>query len=75
MDESQQDEEIRDGTMREEIVRMVVEALNDQGLPELDLDSVRTNPAHRDAFIGMLKDCRPMPVVVQLIQDTESGRL
>ena len=73
--ETEDDADVRDGPMRDEIIRMVVEALNEQGLPDLDLDSVRREPAHRAAFIEMLEDCRPLPVVKQLIVDTRNGRL
>lgn len=74
-DDAAGEEEVRDGPMREEIIRMVVEALNSQGLPELTLDSVRADDHHRTAFIEMLQDCRPLPVVTQLIRDTREGRL
>lgn len=74
-DDASDAEEVHDGPMREEIIRMVVEALNAQGLPELTLDSVRRDESHRAAFVEMLRDCRPLPVVTQLIRDTQDGRL
>ncbi len=69
------DAPVRDGPMRDEIIRMVIEALNEQGLPGLDLDSVRGDTHHRAAFIDLLRDCRPLPVVTQLIRDADEGRL
>lgn len=64
-----------DGTMAEEILRIVVEALNRQGYPDLSIDTLETNAAHRDAAIDMLRDCRPLPVIRELIDQLESRRL
>ncbi len=70
-----EDMRLRDGAMRDEIVAMVIEALNRQGFPDLTLETVRGDPAHREAFIDMLQDCRPLPVVRALIADARAGRL
>lgn len=70
-----EEDHVRDGTMRDEIVRMVIDALNQQGFPGLDLESVRRDPRHREAFTEMLRHCRPLPVVNQLIAEADQGRL
>ncbi len=64
-----------DGSMEEEILRIVIEALNRQGYPDLTVDTLATEAAHRDAAIDMLRDCRPLPVIRDLIGKLESGRL
>ncbi|MCR9221101.1 MAG: hypothetical protein NXI21_12835 [Alphaproteobacteria bacterium] len=69
-----EEDRVRDGPMRDEILTMVVEALNRQGQPDLTAESVRRNPAHREAALDMLRDCRPMPVVLALIAEIEAER-
>ena len=64
-----------DGSMAEEILRIVIEALNKQGYPDLTLDTLATDATHRDAAIDMLRDCRPLPVIRDLIEKLESGRV
>lgn len=60
--------------MREQIVEIVLEALRKQGYPTLTRDSVARDDAHRQAFIDMLGDCRPLPVVRQLMDDAKHRR-
>lgn len=62
---------LRDGPMDREILVMAVEALNKQGHPEITLESTQTDSAHRALVIDMLKDCRPMPVVLDVIAHLE----
>lgn len=69
-----EEDRLRDGPMREEILTMVVEALNKQGFPTLTRASIAGDPAHREAALDMLRDCRPMPIVRALIAEIESGR-
>jgi hypothetical protein len=66
-----EEDRVRDGPMRQEIVTMVVEALNRQGHPDLSPETLPHNPTHKAAVLDMLRDCRPMPVVLQLISDVE----
>lgn len=68
-----EEDRVRDGPMRQEIMTMVVEALNRQGYPDLSLQTLAREPAHKAAVLDMLRDCRPMPVVLQLIEDVERG--
>lgn len=56
-------------SMREEIIAMVIAALRKQGYPTLTRETVATDDTHRAAFIEMLGDCRPLPVVTQLIEE------
>ena len=69
-----EEDRIRDGTMREEIMVMVVEALNKQGHPGLSLDTIKANPEHRTLAVDLLRDCRPITVVLELIDELETGR-
>lgn len=61
--------------MRETVIDIVIEALQQQGLPDVSRTSVLEDRAHREAFIDMLGDCRPLPVVRQLMADVHAGRL
>ncbi len=69
-----EEEYVRDGPMREEIIRMAVEALNREH-PELTADSVNRDPRHRLLFVELLRDCRPLPIIREIIADAEKGRL
>lgn len=60
---------------RAEIIAMCLEALRAQGYPDASLDTVRTGGRVRTAFIAMLEDCRPLPVILDLIADARHGRL
>ena len=61
-------------TMRDQIVAMIIDALRKQGHPDLSVQTVRTDPAHREAFVEMLQACRPMPVITRLIADVRASR-
>ncbi|MEQ8442537.1 MAG: hypothetical protein RIM33_17125 [Alphaproteobacteria bacterium] len=63
---------LRDGPMDHEILAMVVEALNKQGHPDVSMETVYSVPEHKDLAIDLLRDCRPMPVVLDLIAELES---
>jgi len=64
-----------EGSMEEQILKVVIEALNRQGYPGLSPDSLRTNSQHRAAAIDMLQDCRPMPVIRSMIEKIENDQL
>lgn len=72
-DEFPEEDFLRDGPMRDEIIVMLVEALNRQGYPDLDVATIRTRAEHRDAALDMLGDCRPLPVVKALIAELRAG--
>lgn len=61
--------------MREKIIEILIEALNSQGYPDLTLETVRNRPEHQQAFLLMLDDCRPLPVILKLKADARAGRL
>ena len=62
-------------TMRAQIVDIVLDALRKQGYPDMTLETVAADDDHRRAFIEMLEDCRPLPVVRQLIEDARRRQL
>ncbi len=61
--------------MREQVVDIVIDALNRQGFPTLTRATLLENAAHRAAFLDMLDDCRPLPVIQTLKADIRAGRL
>jgi hypothetical protein len=61
--------------MREKIIEIVIAALKLQGLPDLSLETIRSNPDHTEAFLLLLGDCRPLPVVLDIMADAREGRL
>lgn len=73
--ESSRIETIRGEEMREQVIEIVIDALRRQGHPEMTRATIRTDAAHRAAFMAMLDDCRPLPVIVALKQDVRANRL
>tara|TARA_E500000318_G_scaffold101297_1_gene104665 strand:- start:284 stop:505 length:222 start_codon:yes stop_codon:yes gene_type:complete len=67
-----EEDRVRDGPMDQEILTMVVEALRHQGFPNATHESIFGDPDHRAAAVDLLKDCRPMPVVLSLIDALHS---
>lgn len=61
--------------MRETVIELVLEALQRQGHRSACRDSLVADPDHRAAALGLLADCRPLPVIRQLMADVEAGRL
>lgn len=64
-----------EGGMEEQILKVVIDALNDQGYPGLSPESLREDPLHRAAAIDMLRDCRPLPVILSMITRIEDGQI
>jgi hypothetical protein len=64
-----------EGSMEAQILKVVIDALNDQGYPGLSSESLRDNSQHRAAAIDMLRDCRPMPVIRGMIEKIEDRQL
>jgi len=62
---------LRDGPMDLEILTMAIEALNAQGHPDITVESVQRDSAHRALVIDILRECRPMPVVLDVISRLE----
>lgn len=67
--------ETETASMRRQIIEIAVDALRKQGYPQLSLASIRSNPDHRAAFVALLRDCRPLPVILKIIEDAKAGRL
>ncbi len=65
---------LRDGSMRHEIIVMAVEAANKQGYPNVNDQSIWSEKEHRELMLDYLKDCRPLPVILELIAEFESGK-
>lgn len=63
---------LRDGPMRYEIIVMAVEAANKQGYPTMSRESIWSDDKHRNLMLDYLGDCRPMPVILELIEDLKS---
>lgn len=58
-------------TMREEIIDICVDALRRERHPDLTRESIRSDPAHARAMIVTLRDCRPLPVIQDLVRELE----
>lgn len=64
-----------DPAMREEIVEILLAALRRQGHPEISRESLAACEDQRAAFLALLDDCRPLPVIRRLRDDVAAGRL
>jgi hypothetical protein len=61
--------------MREQVVDIILDALNRQGFPNMSRESLRSDTAHRAAFLAMLDDCRPLPIILQIKSELRQGHL
>ncbi len=66
--------EVHGHEMREQLIDIIIDALNRQGYPTLTRESVRTEEAHRTAMLEMLADCRPLPVIEDVKRDLRERR-
>lgn len=57
--------------MRDAIVDMCVAVLRATEFPDADARSVFENAAQAEAFLDLLHDCRPLPVIRDLIAEVE----
>lgn len=73
-DEFPEEDFLRDGPMRHEIIVMAVEAANKQGYPDVNMESIWAKPDHRGLMLEYLNDCRPLPLIKQMITEFESGK-
>lgn len=64
-----------EGGMEKEILKVVVDALNNQGYPGLSPSSLRENLSHQSAAIEMLQECRPLPVILSMIEKIKQGQI
>jgi len=55
--------------MRVEIVRICAEALRDQGHGDVTEAALLSEPRFAAAALRLLEDCRPLPVIVGLMDE------
>ena len=60
--------------MREQIIEICAEALIQRGVAGVDRRSLFHDPAIAGEFLVLLRDCRPLPVVLSLIREVERVR-
>lgn len=58
--------------MRAEIVEICAEALRGNGFADASADTIGRDPALASAAVALLRDCRPLPVVLELIAELEA---
>jgi hypothetical protein len=58
--------------MREEIVEICAEALREQGHPGATPAGILRDAELARAAAALLRDCRPMPVVLELIAELDT---
>ncbi len=57
--------------MRDEIIEICADALRDQGFPDADAAGLMRDPRLAKAGLALLRDCRPLPVVLEVIAELE----
>lgn len=55
--------------MRVEIVRICADALREQGHGEVSEAALLSDPRFASAALRLLEDCRPLPVIVDLMDE------
>lgn len=63
-----------DYDMRAEIVRICVDALREQGIAGVTEATLLADARHAAAAIRLLEDCRPLPVVLALMDELRTVR-
>jgi hypothetical protein len=58
--------------MRDEILDICAQTLREQGHASADAAAMFSQPALAAAAVELLRDCRPMPVIVDLIAELET---
>lgn len=64
---------IRDGPMRQEIITMAVEAAHKHGYEGVTKETIWSDPSHRELMVDYLSDCRPLPLILEMIKEFKSG--
>ena len=59
--------------MRDAIIAMCLEAIQRNGHPQATRETLRRDPAHAAAALALLRDCRPLPVIRDLIAELEAA--
>lgn len=65
----------REIDMRAAIIEMVIASLRRWEGLEVTRDTLRADEAHRAAFVRVLRDCRPLPVVKAIEADVLANAL
>lgn len=55
--------------MREQIIDICLEAMLRQGIAGAERMTIFREPGHARAFLALLRDCRPLPVIRALIAE------
>ncbi len=58
--------------MRAEIVTMCADALRENGVAGASAEAIVRDPRVAAAALDLLRDCRPLPVVLELIAELEA---
>jgi hypothetical protein len=58
--------------MRDEILDICAETLRGQGYNAAQVPALFSEPALAAAAVALLRDCRPMPVILDLIAELET---
>ena len=69
MSSNDNDNDFLAGNMREQLIEIVLDALRAQHYPDATRHSVQHNDAHRQAFLALLDDCRPLPIIRTIRRD------
>jgi hypothetical protein len=60
--------------MRDEIVAMCVEVLRRAGHEQVAAETIMTDEVYSAEFLNLLRDCRPLLVVRELVAEVEAER-
>jgi len=62
-----------EASMRAQILTICVERLRQDGLADATPASVLARPDHAARLLPLLRDCRPLPVILSLIAEAEAA--
>lgn len=65
----------REIDMRETIIEMVIASLRRWEGLAVTRETLRANEGHRAAFVRVLRDCRPMPIIKAIEADALANAL
>jgi hypothetical protein len=60
--------------MRDEIVAMCVDVLRQAGHEQVAAENIMTDEVYSAEFLNLLRDCRPLLVVRELVAEVEAER-
>lgn len=65
----------RDVDVREAIIEMVIASLRRWERLDVTRESLRGDASHREAFVRVLRECRPLPVIKAIEADAIANAL